>query len=62
MAAAGSPLLLPFLVLNVVLDSVWFLHGLFLAPYGLVMRLCGGTVLAIWARKTMPASHTGRSQ
>lgn len=39
MAAAGSPLLLPFLVLNVVLDSVWFLYGLFLAPYGLVMGL-----------------------
>lgn len=56
MSAAGGALLLPFLVLNVVLDAVWFLYGLFLAPYGLIMGLLGGTVLAICDRKDWPVS------
>lgn len=62
MAVAGAALMLPFLVLNVVLDPVWFLYGLFLAPYELIMGLLGGTVLAIWDHMTMPASRVDRTQ
>ena len=44
MAVAGAPLMLPFLVLNVVLDPVWFLYALALTLYGLV---AGSTRLPI---------------
>ena len=54
MAVAGAPLMLPFLVLNVVLDPVWFLYALVLAPYGLVAGLAGGAVLAIRDRSAVP--------
>src|SRR5690606_16518832 len=36
MTISGAALMLPFLVLNVVVDPVWFLYVLFLTPYGLV--------------------------
>ena len=57
MTVSGGALLLPFLVLNVVLDPVWFFYVVYLTPYGLVVGLLGGTVLAIRDRGTFPATH-----
>jgi hypothetical protein len=54
MAVGGAGLMLLFLVLNVVVDSVWFLYVLVLTPYGLVAGLLGGTVLAIRDRGAFP--------
>ncbi|MGX5359843.1 hypothetical protein [Kocuria sp. KH4] len=54
MAVAGASLMLPFLILNVVLDPVWFLYALVLTPYGLVAGLLGGAVLAVRDRGAVP--------
>ncbi|PKZ37030.1 hypothetical protein CYJ75_12580 [Kocuria rhizophila] len=54
MAVAGAGLMLPFLVLNVVLDPGWFLYALVLTPYGLMAGLLGGAVLAIRDRSAVP--------
>ena len=54
MAVAGAALILPFLVLNVVVDPVWFLYALVLTPYGVVAGLLGGAVLAIRDRSAVP--------
>ncbi|GAA4707214.1 hypothetical protein GCM10025781_27280 [Kocuria gwangalliensis] len=54
MAVSGVALMLPFLVLNVVVDPVWFLYVLVLTPYGLVGGLLGGAVLAIRDRGAVP--------
>lgn len=54
MAVAGAGLMLPFLVLNVVVDPVWFIYVLVLTPYGLVGGLLGGAVLAIRDRGIVP--------
>ena len=54
MTVTGAGLMLPFLVLNVVVDPVWFLYALVLAPYGLVAGLAGGAVLAIRDRSAVP--------
>lgn len=62
MAAAGAALLFPFLVLNVVFDTVWFFYALFLAPYGVIVGLLGGTVLAVRDRKTMAALGADHTQ
>ncbi|WP_272027776.1 hypothetical protein [Kocuria rosea] len=58
MAVAGAGLMLPFLVLNVVLDPVWFLYALILTPYGVVAGLLGGAVLAIRDRSAVPVPRT----
>lgn len=55
MTISGAALMLPFLVLNVVVDPVWFLYVLFLTPYGLVSGLLGGVVLAVRDRGILPA-------
>lgn len=55
MTVFGGALLLPFLVLNVVVDPGWFFYVVYLTPYGLVAGLLGGTVLAIRDRGTFPA-------
>ncbi|KUG62289.1 hypothetical protein AVL61_16225 [Kocuria rosea subsp. polaris] len=59
MAVAGVGLMLPFLVLHVVLDPVWFLYALVLTPYGLVGGLLGGAVLAVRDRGAVagPRAH-----
>ena len=54
MGVAGASLMLPFLVLNVVLDPGWFLYALVLTPYGLVGGLLGGVVLAVRDRGAVP--------
>ena len=54
MTVAGAGLMLPFLVLNVVVDPVWFLYALVLTPYGLMAGLLGGAVLAIRDRSAVP--------
>ena len=54
MTVTGAGLMLPFLVLNVVVDPGWFLYALVLAPYGLVAGLAGGAVLAIRDRSAVP--------
>ena len=54
MTVAGAGLMLPFLVLNVMVDPVWFLYVLVLTPYGLVGGLLGGAVLAIRDRGAVP--------
>ncbi|MFF0945531.1 hypothetical protein ACFYE2_15090 [Kocuria sp. CPCC 205300] len=54
MTVSGVGLMLPFLVLNVVVDPVWFLYVLVLTPYGLVAGLLGGAVLAIRDRGAFP--------
>ena len=54
MAVSGLALILPFLVLNVVVDPVWFLYVVVLTPYGLVGGLFGGAVLAIRDRGAVP--------
>ena len=54
MAVAGAGLMLPFLVLNVVLDPGWFLYALVLTPYGLMAGLLGGAVLAVRDRSAVP--------
>ncbi|WP_144836769.1 hypothetical protein [Kocuria rosea] len=54
MAVAGASLMLPLLVLNVVLDPVWFLYALVLTPYGVVGGLGGGVVLAVRDRGAVP--------
>ena len=54
MAVAGVGLMLPFLVLNVLLDPGWFLYALVLTPYGLVAVLLGGAVLAVRDRGAVP--------
>ena len=58
MAVAGAALILPFLVLNVVVDPVWFLYALIFTPFGLVAGLLGGAVLAIRDRGAVPATRT----
>jgi hypothetical protein len=62
MAAAVAALLLPFLVLNVVSDTVWFFYAVFLAPYGVVVGLSGGTALALRDRRTMATLRADRAQ
>lgn len=62
MAVAGAALLLPFLVLNVILDPAWFFYALFLAPYGAIVGLLGGTVLAVRDRKTVAAVRADHAQ
>lgn len=57
MTVSGGALLLPFLVLNVVVDTGWFFFVVFLTPYGLVGGLLGGAVLAIRDCGTFPASQ-----
>ncbi|KLU09778.1 hypothetical protein ABL57_10450 [Kocuria sp. SM24M-10] len=58
MSVAGAALMLPFLILNVVLDPVWFLYVLVFTPYGVVAGLLGGVVLAVRDRGVAPFSHT----
>ena len=62
MAVAGAALLLPFLILNVIFDPAWFFYALFLAPYGAIVGLLGGTVLAVRDRKTMVAVRADHAQ
>ncbi|MFC4905082.1 hypothetical protein [Kocuria oceani] len=61
MTVAGAGLMLPFLVLNVVLDPGWFLYALVLTPYGVVAGLLGGAVLAVRDRGAVavPRAHDG---
>lgn len=54
MGVAGATLMLPFLVLNVVVDPVWFIYVVVLTPYGLVGGLLGGVVLAVRDRGALP--------
>jgi hypothetical protein len=62
MTSAGAALLLPFLILNVVFDTVWFFYAVFLAPYGVIVGLLGGSILAIRDRKTMAALRADHDQ
>lgn len=55
MTVSGGALLLPFLVLNVVVDTGWFFYVVVLTPYGLAGGLLGGAVLAVRDRGTYPA-------
>lgn len=59
MAVTGAGLMLPFLVLNVVVDPVWFIYVVVLTPYGLVGGLVGGAVLAVRDRDAVrvPRGH-----
>lgn len=58
MTVAGGALLLPFVFLNVVHDTVWLLYAILLAPYGLVCGAVGGIVLAARDRTGVRGSST----